>query len=382
MSGAPDHASRDHALLSASSASRWLECPPSARIADRYPRQDTDFTREGTLAHEVAEMVARVGRAENLKPGDLPDGATDEMIACAQAYSDYIHEQTDAPGCSILLEQRISYASWAPEGFGTADCLIFHPNGLLDVVDYKFGKGVKVEATRNPQMMLYALGAVNEYCFVYPIERVRVHIFQPRLSHTSTYELTTGALLDWGEKIHPTAKRAFSGKGKQKAGAHCKFCPHAALCPELAAFSILAASDGSTLNPSPDTLTPEGLARALALSSIVETWIKRVGERALADLAAGKPVPGFKLVEGKLGNRKWSDELKVAEALRMAGVPEEDFLVTSLASPAALDKTLGKKQVAHLVGGMITRAPGKPTVVPDTDCRQPYDRRAEALNDF
>ena len=387
MSGAPDHASRDHAsrdhaLLSASSSARWLECPPSARIAERHPRQDTEFTREGTVAHEVAEVIARVGRAQNLKPGDLPEGATEEMVTCAQAYADYIHEQTDVPGCSILLEQRISYAAWAPEGFGTADCLIFHPNGLLDVVDYKYGKGVKVEAARNPQMMLYALGAVNEFGFVYTIDRVRVHIFQPRLSHASTYELPVSALVEWGEKIHPTAKKAFAGKGKQKAGQHCKFCPHAALCPELAAFSILAASDGATLNPSPDTLTPEGLAKALALSSIVETWIKRVGERALADLAAGKQVPGYKLVEGKLGNRKWADELKVAEALKQAGIPSEDYLVTTLASPAVLDKTLGKKKAAELVGGMITRAPGKPTVVPDTDGRPAYDRRAEAFNDF
>lgn len=377
---AVDHTKRAHALLSASSAERWLACPPSAVAAEAYPRQDTEYTREGTIAHEVAEIVARA-RLNGEKPTEYPEGYDQEMIECAERYADYIQEHIKHDGAIVLLERRVDFSPWVPEGFGTCDCIIIQGD-TLTVIDYKYGKGVAVEAKGNPQMRLYALGALNAYGFAYDIDKVETHIFQPRISNNSADSLTAEDLTAWAEEtVKPTAALAAKAGGKYTPGKHCKFCPHAGNCVQLMNVCTKFVSTHGLRVQMP-VLAPFQVAEILQMEPLISLWLKRVKELALTTLLDGGEVPGYKVVEGKLGNRKWVDELKVAETLKGAGYQLEDITETKLLSPAAMDKAIGKKRAAELLDGLTDRAPGAPTVVPESDKRQPFDRLAEAQKDF
>ena len=224
MSDTVDHSSRSHALLSASSAHRWLACPPSAIAGTDYPDLDTAYAREGTLAHEVAEGIARGEYFE------APDGTTVEMLACADGYRDYIQEQTKSANATVLLEQRVDYSPWVPGGFGTCDCLILQGD-TLTIIDYKYGRGVPVSAEDNPQLMLYALGALYDYGIAFAISRVEMHIYQPRIDNISVASLAVDKLMAWAEdSVTPIAQKAARGEGSYTAGVWCKFCPHAGRC--------------------------------------------------------------------------------------------------------------------------------------------------------
>ena len=196
MEALNNHKDRAHALLSASSAHRWLECPPSAVANEAYPDQDTTFAHEGTLAHEVAEFMVRNGYY-NHKGSQA--GVTVEMVECAREYADYIDEQKKSNDAIVLLEQRVDFSPWVPDGFGTCDCIIIQEE-TLTIIDYKYGQGVMVSATDNPQMKLYALGAMNDYGIAMDVKKVELHIFQPRLNNISTDNLTVEALMQWAEK--------------------------------------------------------------------------------------------------------------------------------------------------------------------------------------
>lgn len=370
-----DHAARAHALLSASSASRWMACPPSAMLAARYPKTDTPFTLEGTLAHEVAEAVAS-GKAVPELDGDMQR----EMIRHAEGYRDYISGLCESTS-EVLLEQRVDFSPWVPSGFGTADCIVL-TGDHMDVIDYKYGQGVAVSADHNPQMMLYGLGAMNEYGFVYSVKTVNLHIYQPRLDSISVCELTAVDLLAFGDEVRKVAKKAAKGAGKLNAGDHCRFCPHSGKCPELAFRCLSAVSVGNEIAPSLDTLAPQTVSTILSLEPMISMWLRKVKERALVDLMAGESIPGYKVVEGKLGNRKWTDELAVAAALDAAGVAREDYTTLQLLSPSAMDKALGKKRAAELLADYVDRAPGAPTVVPEADKRPKLDRVAQAQDDY
>lgn len=391
MTGQTPHNERAHALLSASSAHRWLECPPSAVAAEAYPSQDTEFTREGTLAHEVAEWVARVvveknrrdwpGRTAAWVEGVKPEGATHEMVDCANEYADYILEQIKSDDAMVLLEQRVDFSPWVPDGFGTCDCIIIQ-NDVLTIIDYKYGQGVAVSATDNPQMKLYALGALNDYGFALDVTRVEMHIFQPRINNVSKDTQEVDDLLAWAEKtVRPIAQKAAKGKGTYSAGEHCRFCPHAGRCRKLAQ-TCTEYVETHDLRVAMPVLAPHEVADVLRMEPLISLWIKRVKDQALTSLLNGQEIPGYKVVEGKLGNRKWSDELKVAAALDAAGYSREDYTETKLCSPAAMDKAIGKKKVAELLEQLIDRSPGAPTVVPASDKRPAYDRLAEAQKDF
>ena len=375
-----DHKNRAHALLSASSSARWLKCPPSAVAATMYPNADTAFTREGTLAHEVAEAVA-AGRIEpgNVETGETT-GVTHEMVDCAESYRDYIHEQITGDGATVLLEQRLDFSPWVPDGFGTGDCLILQDR-QLHVIDYKYGQGVAVSAINNPQMRLYGLGALNDYGCIYDIDEVVMHIFQPRLNSISVDKMTREELLAWGETVKPVAQLAAEGLGDYCSGEHCRFCPHAGACPHLASdcLRIVDLPDGVAKVP---TLAPWMVADILQQEGTITAWLRAVKDRALGALLNGEDIPGFKVVEGKPGNRKWTDEAQVVAALDAAGVAREEYTETKLRSPASMDKVLGKKAAAELLADLIDRAPGTPTIAPESDKRKPLDRLAEARKDF
>lgn len=371
-----NHSERAHAVKSASSSSRWMACPASAKLAAQYPSKDTVFTLEGTAAHEIAEVCAR--RTVQGMDVPLPTGEqyNDEMIRHGQAYADYIAGLCK-PSTLVLLEQRLDYSPWVSGGFGTGDCVLM-TDGVMDVIDYKYGSGVAVSAEGNPQMQLYGLGALNVYEFLYDIERVRLHIFQPRMDNISVWELTVDELYKFGAYAKERSEACDAKYPEAKAGPHCRWCPHAGHCLELTISSLLEVSGEYTVAPYENTLTPDGVARLFSMEPMITAWLKAVKASALDDLLEGKEIPGFKVVEGKLGNRAWSNEQKVAEALDAAGVPKEDYTTLQLLSPAAMDKALGKKKAAELLSGLVVRAPGKPTVVPDTDKRAEYD----PANDF
>ena len=377
-----DHSSRAHALLSASSAHRWLACPPSAVAAEAYENEGTDYTREGTLAHEVAEIIAR-RRVPQLYPDidtyELPEEHTQEMIDCAEGYADYIQEQTKSDSATILLEQRVDFSPWVPEGFGTADCIIIQGD-TMDVIDYKYGKGVAVSAVDNPQMKLYGLGALNDYGFAYDIQKVRLHIYQPRMNNVSVDELTAFELFAWAEStVKPTAAKAAQGKGKYNPGEHCRFCPHAGRCRTLTK-TCKEYVETHGMKASVEVLAPWEVAEVLRMEPLVSLWLKRVKEQALTTLLNGGEVPGYKAVAGR-GTRAWKDELEVAATLSSV-YSQEEYTKTELLSPAAMEKAIGKKKVAELLEGLIETRTGSPTVAPETDKRPVYDRLAEAQNDF
>lgn len=390
-----NHNEREHALLSASSAHRWLACPPSAVASEAYPNQDTEYTREGTLAHEVAENVASSthhlgsvkvrredGKIVQVGAFRCPSGdITEEMLECATDYANYIQEHIKSDDAVVLLEQRVDFSPWVPEGFGTCDCIILQDD-TLTIIDYKYGQGVAVSATDNPQMKLYALGAMNDYGIAYEATKVEMHIYQPRINNVSVDSLTVEELMTWAEKtVKPIAQKAAKGKGTYSPGEHCRFCQHGGKCRALTKLCTEYVETHS-LRVAVPVLAPHEVAEVLKMEPLISLWLKKVKDQAFTSLMNGEEVPGFKLVEGKLGNRKWSDELKVVEALEAAGYSREDITETKLLSPAAMDKAVGKKKVAELLDGLIDRAPGSPTLAPETDKRPAYDRLAEAQNDF
>lgn len=377
MSELNNHSDRAHALLSASSAARWLACPPSAVAAEAYTNEGTDYTREGTLAHEVAEAVAH---GSNPYTAKWEEGVTQEMIDCAQGYNDYIHEQIKSDSATVVLEHRVDFSPWVPDGFGTADCIILQGD-TLDVIDYKYGKGVAVSAEDNPQMMLYALGAYNDFSFACEIQTVRMHIYQPRLNNVSVDEVGIGELLAWAEmKVKPTAAKAAKGKGDYNPGEHCRFCPHAGRCRSLTKTCTEYVNTHG-MKASVEVLAPWEVAEVLRMEPLVSLWLKRVKDQALTTMLNGGDVPGFKVVAGR-GTRAWKDEQTVFATLAEARYDFQDITKTELLSPAAMEKAIGKKKVAELLEGSIETKTGAPTVVPETDKRPKYDQAAETLADL
>lgn len=388
MSELKDHSARDHALLGASSAHRWLACPSSAVAAEAYPNEDTEFTREGTLAHEVAEAVADwIDLANDIKHiyGNIDayldlkireeerENVTQEMIDCAKGYADYIQEQTRSDSAIVLLEQRVDFSPWAPEGFGTCDCILIQGD-TLTIIDYKYGQGVPVSATANPQLRLYALGALNDYGFAFEAKNIEMHIYQPRINNVSADKITAEELLEWGEKtVKPIAQKAIKGEGGYSAGAHCKFCPHAGRCRELTK-TCTEFVETHDLRAAVPVLAPHEVAEVLAMLPLITLWVKKVHTQAMTTLLDGGEIPGYKVVEGKAGNRQWQDELQVAETLKAAGYKQEDYTETKLLSPAAMDKALGKKITAELLEKWIYRTSGAPTIVPESDKRPNYNK--------
>ncbi len=363
------HADRAHALLSASSAHRWLNCTPSAVAAELYPRETSEFAAEGTLAHEVAEVVVR----GDTHPEAGPE-VTVEMLDCAAGYRDYIQELFSAENHHLLLEQRVDFSAWVPGGFGTCDCILLQGD-TLDVIDYKYGKGVPVSAEYNPQLMLYGLGALSDYGLAVDVQTVRLHIYQPRINNVSTWEVSAADLLKWADHVREVAAVAATGGGDYRAGDWCKFCPHAGQCRELTQTCTQTVDQYNVEVP---VLAPHEVAQILEREPLISLWLRRVKSRALAMALDGKPAPGWKAVEGRQGNRKWKDELEALHILDAAGYDRAETTETHLLSPAGVDKLVGKKKAAELLAGQIERSPGAPILVPDSDKRPPYD----PANDF
>ena len=345
---------RKHAILSASSAHRWLNCPPSARLEEHFPDEPSPYAEEGTKAHKIAEGIL-------LDKIDEPADGTNEMFEYVSRYVEVVLEKW-IPGAQLYVEQRLDFSPWVPEGFGTGDAVIVSDD-VLEIIDLKYGKGVQVSAENNPQLRLYALGAYNEFGALYDFQTVRMTIVQPRLDHVSTEELSLDELLAWGESIKPIAQQAYEGKGEFKAGPHCRFCKARRTCRARAEYHMeLARYEFKD----PDLLSIEEIAEILKQAEDLAAWAKEIKEHALTlAFRDGVKIPGFKVVEGR-STRKITDEAALAERLAAEGY---DPFKRVLKTITELEKTVGRKRFAELAADLIEKPPGRPTLVPESDKR-------------
>lgn len=357
-----------HAILSASSSHRWLNCPPSARLCETYEDKGSDYAAEGTDAHSLCEYKLRKALGMGaVDPSEHLTWYSEEMEDCANGYAAYILELAEAAKevCSdpvVLIEQRVDFSRWVEQGFGTSDAIIIS-NGTLRVIDYKHGLGVLVEADNNPQMMCYALGALELFDAIYDIDNVAMTVYQPRRQNISTFEMSKDDLYRWAEEVlKPTAELAFAGDGNFLCGEWCGFCKAKHECRARAEANLLLAQYDFKLPPlSEDSEIEVILSRADQLVS----WVNDIKEYALQQAISGKDWTGFKLVEGR-SNRRYTDEAAVTQVVTNAGF---DPYERKLLGITAMQKLLGKSRFEELLSAYIEKPQGKPTLVPESDKR-------------
>lgn len=357
-----------HALLSASSAYRWLACPPSALLSAKYEDTSSSYAQEGTAAHALAEY--KVLKALGRKAGDPTENLdyfNEEMDEATDAYAAYVFEQVaEAKKATtdpiVLVEQRVDFSTYVPDGFGTADALIIADSKLF-ITDLKYGRGVLVEADHNPQLMCYALGAYEMFSALYDIETVSMTIFQPRRDNVSVFEIKASDLLGWAENtLKPAATLAAQGEGEFTVGEHCRFCKAKADCRARAEANLALARYDFALPP---TLTDADIEAILPLLDELTSWAEDIKAYALTRAVAGKEWHGYKLVAGR-SNRKYVNEDAVAKKVSDAGFnPYEEKLL----GITAMTKLLGKNRFEELLEGLIEKPQGKPTLVPESDKR-------------
>ena len=357
-----------HAYLSASASHRWLSCPPSAKLCADVNDEASPYAKQGTDAHELCEYKVLHALGEDVKdPTENLDYFDTEMEESTDEYCNYVLEQYEkakqlCKDPKVLVEQRLDFSKWVPDGFGTGDCLII-ADKVMQIIDFKYGLGILVEAENNPQMMCYALGALDTYDGIYDIESVEMTIFQPRRDNVSTFTISKEELLKWAEEfLAPTAQLAYNGEGEYHAGDHCQFCKVKATCRERAAYNMeLAAYDFEE----PATLDDSEIADILPRIDDLVAWANDIKEYALQQAMSGTEYKGFKVVEGR-SVRKYTDDAAVAATVENAGYDPYERKVLGI---TAMTSLLGKKKFEELLGGMITKPPGKPTLVPNSDKR-------------
>ena len=405
-----------HALLSASSSKQWLHCPPSVRLQEGFPNESSVYAAEGTFAHEVCEYKVRKYLHERVKRPQSEEYDTEEIEQITDVYAEFvisIIEKMKETGCEplVFVEERVDYSHIAPSGFGTADMLIIgkdeNGKGLIHVCDFKTGAGVFVDADHNSQMMLYALGGLAAYGFLYDVETVRMTIIQPRLDNISTFECSRQELEDWGESIRPTALLAFEGKGEQHPGDWCRFCRAKPVCKACAdealalcredfldldagAFDGTAEESDMTAPYEADTQTAvfkqpglipiSELAEILPTLNRISSWIDAVFAFVSSEaINHGVPIPGYKVVEGR-SKRVFTDTKAVVDTAVQNGYT--DLYKQSLISLTEFEKMMGKKKFNELLGEYVAKPPGKLTLVPESDPREPVDLTATPDQEF
>lgn len=379
-----------HALLSASGAHRWLHCTGSPLLEKDFPDSTSVYAQEGTLAHELCELklMAYTGEITKRKLTSMKTRLMKselwqpEMDSTSEAYLDYIKDITMSYTVKpvILTEKKVDFSQYVPEGFGTADCLVL-AGDTLHVVDYKHGKGVVVDADHNPQMMLYALGAMSELSLLYRFKFVHMTIVQPRVSNISEFTMTADELIEWGETIvKPKAEAAMSGKGEFEAGDWCRFCRAKQQCktryesndslyPELSA------------QHDPRLITLDELGEYLKRGRDMAAWLEDMKEYALSESLAGADVPGWKAVEGR-GSRAFTDTDEAVDTLIQNGIDESVLYERRVLTLAQMEKAVGKKAFGELVGDLVIKNPGKPTLVEESDKRPKITNQPTAADVF
>lgn len=401
--------SNTHALLSASAAHRWLNCTAAPLFEAQFPSTTSEYAEEGTLAHAICELYVRkyfspMGKRTfntELKKLQAKPNYDDEMLTTAQTYLDYIKEKSmsypSAP--YVTQEVMVDLSDYIPDGFGTCDCVMIGGD-TLRIVDYKHGKGVPVSAENNPQMRLYALGALKMYSMIYGdgIKKVSMAICQPRLfADPSEETITVEELLAWGKWVKPLAQEAYSGNGKFCPGEHCKFCRGKAQCRARAEQNTAledfkncvpaskAAPELLTMNEEarqmlgfPPMLTDAEIGDLLTRGESLVAWYNDLKEYALTSILEGKEIPGYKAVEGR-SNRAFKDVDAAMQTIMNAGYDEAVLYDRKPKTLSELEKLLGKKLFMELLGEQVYKPKGAPTLAPASDKRDVYN---SASSDF
>lgn len=387
------HEDRKHALLSASGAHRWLSCPPSAQLEQQFPDTTSKAAKEGTLAHELAELKVRnyfytvdFGKRKlttainKLKKEELWE---DEMMGYTDEYLDYVKSIALAFSSEpyAAIEKRVDLTAYIPDGFGTADCILIG-SGILHVIDFKYGKSPdgRVSAKQNPQMLLYALGAYEAYRMLYPVQEIRLSIVQPRLSDgISEWSCTVDELMQFAQLVKERAVLAIKGEGEFKPDPKtCRYCRARARCPARAEKNVELAF---MTDKNPKLLTNEELGQYLLKGKDVAKWLGDVQDCALAECLAGNEVAGWKAVEGR-GGREWTDMDLAFARLQENGVPETILWERKPLTLAQVEKAVGKKEFESFVGDMVIKRPGKPTLVEQLDQRPAITNKITAAEAF
>lgn len=362
-----------HAYLSASASHRWLACPPSAKLCANILDQASEYAQQGTDCHELcAYLVEKALGRDVIDPTENLTYYDAEMQNCAEEYRNYILEQIEAikefcKDPQVMIKQRLDFSRWVENGFGTGDCVIV-ADEILQIIDYKHGLGILVSAGDNEhggnsQMMCYALGALEVFGDIYDINQIKMTIFQPRRDNISTYTISKENLLKWADEVlAPTAQLAYVGKGEFNAGDHCTFCKVKATCRKRAEYNLELAKYDFAM---PATLDDTEIAAILEKVDEMISWGNDIKDYALQQAQSGVHFEGWKIVEGR-SNRKYTDENAIADTVKDAGFnPYEKKLL----GITAMSTLLGKKKFEELLGGLIYKPPGKPTLVPESDKR-------------
>lgn len=376
---------KSHAVLSASSSHKWLVCTPSARLEEQFPNKTSEYMEEGTLAHEIAEFkvrsyfleaISKSAYTRRLNKLKEKQHFSQEMLIHTDTYLEYIKGESLKTSSKpfIALEQKVDFSQYVPEGFGTADCIMISGNDL-HIIDFKYGKGVKVDATENPQMKLYALGVLFQYGMLYDIKQIRMTIVQPRLDSISEFSMPKDALIEWGENVvKPQAEKAFMGIGDFVQGDHCRFCRAKGACEFRAKENMKIVEE--IQEKYNGIISDKEVGEMLSKTDGIEQWLQDLKEYALQQILKGKEVPGWKAVEGK-SNRKPVDIDKAFEILEANGYKSEILYEKKPLTLTQLEKTIGKANVAKAIGDYIEKPKGAPTLVKSTDKRESFKISAQ-----
>lgn len=370
----------NHAILSASSSHRWLHCLPSARLELEFEDTSGTAAEEGSAAHALSEhKLKKALHIRSKRP--ISNYDSDEMEECTDAYVDFVMEQVELArnSCNdpiVLIEKRLDFSCYVPDGFGTGDCLIISDD-RLQIVDFKYGMGVLVDAVDNPQMKLYALGALEIYDSLYDINEVSMTIFQPRRENVSTWTVPVEELKCWAEEeLRPKAVKAYNGEGEYIPGEWCTFCKAAVRCRARAEEKLKLAQTEFKMPP---LLTDNEIEEILFILPDLTKWANEITAYATdAAVNHGKEWNGFKVVEGR-SVRKYKDEDAIAEKAVASGF--KDIYRKSLIPMTEMQKMMGKAKFEEILGDLIYKPPGKPTLVPSSD-KRPAMNVADAKNEF
>lgn len=374
-----------HAVLSPSSASRWMACTPSARFEQQFPNETSVFAEEGTLAHAISEVIIRdrLGFITSYNVVTLMDHYQKdplynaEMLTHAEQYADYCLEGSE-PGDIHAVETRLDITSHVPEGFGTGDYMRVQPRlNHLRFRDLKYGKGVPVSAVDNTQLKVYAVGALAWWGWLYDIETVSVGIFQPRLNNNSEWEIGVPELMEWAnDELRPKAKLAFAGEGEFKPGSHCKFCRARVRCKALADYNLDLFKHELKKH---DQLTDQEMLSIVKKAYLLAAWAEDIEKYMLAEAVKGKKWEGMKLVEGK-SNRVFVSASTVEKKLLDAGYTEI-YTPKELLGITKIKENIGAKAFKLLVEPNLRKPAGTPTLVPADDPRKPFDNAVSIFKD-
>lgn len=370
-----DHSARAHARLSASGANQWINCPPSIKASEGVGDKTTEFAEEGTFAHELSELyfsrlyedLSEQDFNKQLETRKQNKYYSEELREYVEQYVDIVEEKVNEAKAVdepiLFFEHRLDLTRFVPESFGTGDVIIYY-NGIVEIIDLKFGKGVEVSAIENPQLRLYGLGAYELLKDFEDVKTIKTTIVQPRLHNISTEELDASELVKWGlETVRPQAMLAYDGKGEFHAGSHCRFCKIRHTCRERA-----EQMQDVPVNKDKHLLSDDEIAELLHKAPQIKRWADELEKYALEQaIENGKELKGWKVVEGR-ANRKYVDNEQVFEKLTAEYDPAE-VSETKVLSISKLEKKLGKKKVQELLSDLITKPQGKATLVTDNDKR-------------